>query len=138
MVSAPIEGINTMTDKRRLHGRWSEEFKRRIVAEAAASELSASEIARRNGLNPNLVFSWRKKYGAGTGQSRVGKEVCLVPVEVQSAPEETSVDTEGPAAGFLEIVLPCGSRVRCGNGINSQLLGQALSDLRPHALNTST
>lgn len=87
-----------MADKRkRPHGRWSEEFKRRVVAEAAASELSASEIARRNGLNPNMVFNWRKKFGAEAGQSTAGKEVCLVPVEVEAAPEQPPVGS-GQAA----------------------------------------
>ena len=126
-----------MADKRRrLHGRWSEEFKRRVVAEAAASELSASEIARRNGLNPNLVFNWRKKFGANP--QAISKEVCLVPVEV--TPEKIpapAVDRPDIGSSFLEIDLPCGTRLRCGSTINPGLLSQVLSDLRPHALNTS-
>ncbi len=47
----------------------------------AASDKSASEIARRHGLNPNLVFSWRKKFAADAHLNTTGKEVCLVPVE---------------------------------------------------------
>jgi len=101
-----------MVDTRRRHGRWSEDFKRRVVAEAAASELSASEIARRNGLNPNLVFNWRKKFGAEADQHTTGKEVCLVPVEIK--PEKTAaapVDSHA-GSGFLEINLPCGTGLR--------------------------
>lgn len=47
-----------MAGKRaRAQDRWCEAFKRGIVAEAAASDASTSEIARQNGLNSNLVFS---------------------------------------------------------------------------------
>jgi len=120
-----------MVDTRRRHGQWSEDFKRRVVAEAAASEFSASEIARRNGLNPNLVFNWRKKFGAD--QQATGKEVCLVPVEV-TAPT-ASVDSNA-GSGFLEINLPCGTGLRCSNNINPSLLGHALSALKPNIPST--
>jgi len=101
-----------MAKKRRRQGRWSEELKRRIVAEVAASELSASEIARRHGLNSNLVFSWRKEYGVGAGQKSIGREVCLVPVELKPVPDEVPVDSRSAVQKFLEIDLLCGTRLR--------------------------
>jgi len=119
-----------MVDTRRRHGRWSEDFKRRVVAEAAASELSASEIARRNGLNPNLVFNWRKKFGAD--QQTTGNEVCLLPVELKATSDETLVKANGFTSGSIEIILPCGSQLRCDNDTNSVLLSQALLALKPN------
>ena len=39
---------------------WSDEEKRRIVAEAVLPGASVADIARRHGVNANLVFNWRK------------------------------------------------------------------------------
>jgi transposase len=39
---------------------WSAEVKRRIVAEALRPGASVAEVARRHGLNANLVFAWRR------------------------------------------------------------------------------
>lgn len=39
--------------------RWSSEEKGRIVAESLAPGVVVSEIARRNGLNPQQLFAWR-------------------------------------------------------------------------------
>jgi transposase len=39
---------------------WSSEEKQRIVAEAMRPGASVAEIARRHGLNANLVFAWRR------------------------------------------------------------------------------
>ena len=37
---------------------WSDEEKRRIVAQARLAEVSVSEVARRYDVNANLVFTW--------------------------------------------------------------------------------
>lgn len=110
--------------------RYEEAFKRRIVAEANASDVSVSAIARRHGLNANLVFNWRKKFGGGL-PSVIGAP-HLVPIEIRV--EETADPTEAPQPlPVLEIVLPCGSHLRCGAGMDPALLGHALAALRPGA-----
>ena len=40
--------------------RWSSAEKLRIVEEALYSGASVSEVARRNGVAPNMLFRWRK------------------------------------------------------------------------------
>jgi transposase len=45
---------------RRSRRSWSDEEKRRIVAEAVLPGASVADIARRHGANANLVFNWRK------------------------------------------------------------------------------
>jgi transposase len=42
---------------RRSRRRWSEELKRRVVAEATAPGMSAAAVARRYDLNTNLLFN---------------------------------------------------------------------------------
>ena len=45
---------------RRSRRSWSDEEKQRIVAEAVLPGASVADIARRHGVNANLVFNWRK------------------------------------------------------------------------------
>ena len=45
---------------RRSRRSWSDDEKRRIIAEALLPGASVAEIARRHGLNANLVFNWRR------------------------------------------------------------------------------
>ena len=42
--------------------RWSEAEKRRIVAESYQPGVSVSVVARRNDVNANLVFNWRRRF----------------------------------------------------------------------------
>src|SRR3954453_6306293 len=45
---------------RRSRRSWSDDEKRKIVAEALLPGASVAEIARRHGVNANLVFNWRR------------------------------------------------------------------------------
>lgn len=42
--------------------RFTEEFKRQVVAETLSGENSVAGIALRHRLNNNLVFTWRRKH----------------------------------------------------------------------------
>jgi len=48
------------TGGKRSRRSWSDEDKRRIVEEAIAPGASVANIARRYGVNANLLFNWRK------------------------------------------------------------------------------
>ncbi len=48
-----------MTQKNRR--KWRPKEKLRIVVESLHSETKLSEICRREGLNPTLVYQWRKQ-----------------------------------------------------------------------------
>jgi transposase len=50
----------SVVEGRRSRRSWSDEEKRRIVAEAALPGALVADIARRHGVNANLVFNWRK------------------------------------------------------------------------------
>ena len=63
---------------RRSRRSWSDEEKQRIVAEAALPGASVADIARRHGVNANLVFNWRKTAGAALSAAEPnGLAVCL-------------------------------------------------------------
>src|SRR3712207_9457581 len=45
--------------------RWSEEDKRRLVAETVAAGGTVHGVARRYGVNTSQLFTWRKQLRAG-------------------------------------------------------------------------
>ena len=45
---------------RRAHRFWSEEEKRRIVAQTYVPGVSVSQVGRRYDVNANLIFTWRR------------------------------------------------------------------------------
>jgi transposase-like protein len=95
-------------------------------------------VAKRHGLNPKLLYSWRQKLLKDQKIATTSKEVCLLPVEVKAAPGETSVQANNPTStGILEIALPCGSKLRCGGNINPAFLAIALAELKPNNQSTS-
>ena len=42
--------------------KYTPEFKARLVVEALKEERTVQEIASDNGINPNLLFKWRKEF----------------------------------------------------------------------------
>ena len=95
--------------------RWSDTFKKRIVAEASEPGVTVTQIARRYDLDARRVSNWMKKFGSG---------VALVPVEV------TSDDSGSPTSTAIEIDLPCGTRVRCGPETSAELVTSVIAALR--------
>lgn len=121
--------------------RWSEAFRRRIVAEAEAFDGPMSEVAERHGLHPKRLYSWRQQFmkereTVAAARPSSDGEVCLLPVEVKAVQDEPLAEVS-PVAGSLatlEIILPCGSRLMCSAGMEPGLLREALVALRPTRL----
>ena len=42
--------------------RYTDEFKREVLAMAASGEKSISQLARDLGINANLIYRWRQRY----------------------------------------------------------------------------
>src|ERR1019366_3772389 len=104
-------GVSSVDSFGRRHR--SDEFRRRIVVEALAPEASVAEVARRNGLNANLVFKWirrardgwvdgRRTRGARRALDKL-EPIAFVPVTmVESAP----LQMPAPSAATSEAVAP--------------------------------
>ena len=78
---------------------WSLDQRQRIIAEARAPHASVAEVARRHGLNANLIFKWLKRAKEGWPDRRRAfavhsKPVTFVPVEVIT--ETGGKETIGP------------------------------------------
>lgn len=108
--AVPAEGGRRM--------RTAEE-KVQIVQETLRPGISVAAIARRHGVNANLLFSWRRQYEQGVlaKHTRSPKAAKLLPVKV-SAP----VVAVASSAGAIEIELPCGARVRVSGEVAAERL----------------
>ena len=67
---------------------WSDEEKRRIVAEAVLPGASVADIARRHGVNANLVFNWRKTARAVLSVAKPSASPVALPVNPSSRDAE--------------------------------------------------
>ncbi|HVT26534.1 MAG TPA: transposase [Lacipirellulaceae bacterium] len=111
----------------RTYRRYSAEEKRRIVAEAAQPGTSVASVARRHGMNDNVIFNWRKRLRDG--------EVRLMPVVVtpEVPSKVTKAGTARPqAAGresLIEICTARGHVVRIGAGADITMVQSILKML---------
>ena len=63
-MAGKFEQIEVITSLQRRR-RWSAEEKAAIVQETYAAGMSVSLVARRHGIAPNQLFSWRRLYASG-------------------------------------------------------------------------
>ena len=111
----------------RRHRRfWSDEEKRRIVAQARAPGASVSVVARRYDVNANLVFKWLRDPRFRPGAD---EPPSFLPVEI--APDRPASVAEAPAStATVEIELACGTRLRIDARIDEASLVRVLRAVR--------
>ena len=104
---------------RRTRRRWSDDFKRRVVAEASQSGVSVAALARRYDLNNNLLFNWKRRFGV---------DPAFLPVEVVPEPITPSVD---PAVldSRIKIQLSNGHRLSISGAFDPDAVARLLRGL---------
>jgi len=102
--------------------RWSEDEKLRIVMESLQEPRQASATARRHGLSPSLLFTWRRAFGAGRAAAS-HPAAGFVPAVV--IPQENRASPTG-ATGRMVIVLANGRRVIVDAGVDPAALARVL------------
>ena len=113
--------------------RWSDEDKRRIVGEALAPDGSVNAVAKRYGLHPSQIFSWRRQLRDGAlnagGSSHfaaiVVGELAEAPARLPAPPEENRTRD----GGRIEIVLGRGRRIVVGPDVDTAALRRVLDVL---------
>ena len=129
--------------------------RKRIVEEALAPGVSVAAVARRHGLNANLVFKWirRSREGWRDRRREPAKEkpvevapperngpafvpVKLLELDTSSAPPPSDVMAKparqtrrGARRGAMEISLPNGARVSLDADVDAEALRRVLSAL---------
>ncbi len=103
----------------RTRRRWSDDFKRRVVAEASQRGVSVAAIARRYDLNNNLLFNWKRRFGV---------DLAFLPVEVLPEAVAPSVD---PAVldSKIEIQLSNGNRLSISGAFDPDVVSRLVRGL---------
>ncbi len=102
--------------------RWSASRARELLAEARESGESLSAFAQRHSIDPQRLYSWRRKLDAAKGADSSARSEAFVPVRL--APEAKAT----PASGF-EIVLGAGRMVRVGADFDARALRRLVEAL---------
>jgi len=103
---------------RRVRRFWSEDEKRRIVAQTCAPGVSVSQVGRRYDVNANLIFKWRRDPRYRPTEDGEGA-LSFLPVEV--VPEPASAP-QASSDGRIEIALPSGHRVSASGSFDVDAL----------------
>jgi transposase len=119
--------------------------KRRIVEEALVPGASVAAVARRHGLNANLLFGWRRLHKQGLLERSREPAVPMLPVQVttptlaadrrstrvarSSAQPRRRPTTAPRSSGHIEIELPSGARVRIHGRVEPRALAEVLTAL---------
>jgi transposase len=82
-------------------------------------------VAQQYGVNTNMVFTWRKRYGAASASAAPPQ---LVPVVVTPEQINATLPATPPSEG-IEIELPRGTRIRVGAGVKAAVLRVVLDAL---------
>ena len=113
--------------------RWSEEDKRRLVAETFGPGGTVHGVARRSGVSPSQLFAWRKLYRAGPEIERTVPALPSVPgfaaVEIAPATPPSVADVVPAPSGLIEIELAGGDRVRISGAPDPAVVAAALRAL---------
>ena len=110
--------------------RWSEDDKRRLVAETFGPGATVHGVARRHGVSPSQLFAWRKLFRVGARIERAVPALPNVPgfaaVEIAPATPPTIADVVPAPSGLIEIELAGGERVRISGAPDPAVVAAAL------------
>lgn len=104
--------------------RWTLEEKQRIVAESFGAPRIVSATARRHGLSPSQLFTWRRRARAGK-LTAADAGAGFAPVIIASE-RMTPTDLR---SGLMEIELRGGRRVRVDGSVDVSALKRVIDVL---------
>lgn len=130
--STAVVGIDEVLRRKMSRRLLTFEQKLRVVAEASVPGASVAEVARRHGLNANLIFGWRRQHQLGMLEQHTRK-VKLLPVQVSASTvprEEPREITRVIDDGRIEIILAKDIRVAIIGSVAAERIDQVLRMLR--------
>jgi transposase len=114
----------------RARRRWSEDDKRRLVAETFAPGETVHGVARRRGVSTSQLFTWRKRLRVEAGFPPSPSPVPgFVAVTVAPSPVPTTGGPVQASPGLIEVELAGGERVRISGPADPAVVAAALRAL---------
>jgi len=129
--------VMTGTGRRR---RFSDEDKTRMIEETLAPGAVVSEVARRHGITPQQLFTWRRQARQPVGAAATPETPAFVPAVIEApAPERRACRQERKqaraivrAAGAIELEID-GVTVRVGRGAEARTIAAVIRALKASA-----
>ena len=114
--------------RRRTH---SDEEKARLVAQTLRPGVCAADVARRNGLHPQQLYTWRRQARRGELALREEDAPMFVPAV---AAEAFAAEPAGATADEIVVELLGGVRLRIGAGVPAERAADRAADRVDHRL----
>ncbi|WP_027488857.1 IS66-like element accessory protein TnpA [Allorhizobium undicola] len=129
-VDMPVQRFEVFTGACRRRD-WSDEEKDRIVAESYSGEMSVSAVARRHGLSPGQLFTWRRQ---PRQQAEPAVPPMFVPAVIDRAvepppPSRTTIERQAPPIAAIELEVG-GAIVRIASGTDSATIAAVIQALK--------
>jgi transposase len=105
--------------------RWSEDEKLRIVAESLSGPRLVSSTARRYGISPSLLYTWRRAFRA----ERIGAEGSATGFVPAMIIPEMRPGAGASPTGRMEIVIAKGRRIIVDAGVDAAALARVVEVL---------
>jgi len=137
-VAGPARRIEVFTGSGRRRS-WSAEEKALIVAESYAESDTVCGVARRHGLTPQQLFSWRRQARQPVAAMVEVVPPLFVPAVVEAAPDSAQPSSQpkrtrkaGRAVGLIEVEFD-GVTVRVGRGADVKTIVAVIRALKAGA-----
>ena len=118
---------------------WSAEEKAAIVAESLSEGETVTGVARRHGLTPQQLFTWRRQARSPNGDDLAATEPVFLPAVVVTTAAPNGADAKparrrgrsrgSDAAGIIEVEIG-GATVRVGRGAEAKAVTAILRALK--------
>ena len=101
--------------------KYTDEFKRRLVAESHGDGVSVPMVSRRHGVPTNQIYAWR---GDARFQPDEAEVTAFTPVEIADADIVDTPTSSGTGTGILhvphiEITLENGRKLSVSDGVDA-------------------
>ena len=116
---------------------WPDDFKARVVAESLEPDMVISEVARRHGLKPQQLFSWRNQFRTHAPVSRAFAPVVVEtvsPAALRVPGQAATLPINVPATthDLIEIVVK-GTVIRVHVAVDAETLAAVLRAVKATA-----
>ena len=85
-------------------GKWTEQQRRRIVADSRVAGASIQEVAHRHGVRPNLLSAWRRQAAKPKVAAKARFAAVRVSAALPLAPGSIEIDLNGGCVRVRGIV----------------------------------
>ena len=132
--AAPARRIEIFTGAGRRRG-WTAQEKAAIVAESFEDGVRACHVARRHGLTPQQLFTWRREARRKAGEETGAPPFVPAIVEAPSAPARPTIQAESEAAAARSPIIELdvdGSSVWIWRGAETTMVTAIIGALKGH------